>query len=406
MVNGLRILLVAMSNSIHTARWLSQVSDRGWDFHLFPSVDFWVEVHPELRDVTVYHSGYRRQHSSLDGVAFRGVSLAHRLADLYRRRVVKREEPHYRVLQLARLIDRIRPDIVHSMEIQHAGYLVLEARKFCRRPFPPWIVTNWGSDIYLFGRLPEHAPKIREVLSSCDYYSCECLRDVSLAKSFGLAGTVLPVFPNTGGFDLDLVSRLRSPGPVSSRRGILLKGYQHWAGRALVGLRALARCADLLSGYEVVLYSATPDVAVAAELFGQDTGIPVRILPKDSPHREILRHHGQARVSIGVSISDAISTSLLEAIAMGSFPVQSSTACADEWIEDGVTGLLVPPDDPETVAAAIRRALTDDALVDRAAEKNYRTAAERLDRRTIAPMAAGIYRTVARERGIGAGVGQ
>lgn len=402
-MSAVRILLVAMSNSIHTARWISQISGQGWDVHLFPSVDFWVDVHPELRDVTVYHSGYRRQRSSQDGVVFRGVSLYHRLSDLYRRRVAKREEPDYRALQLAKLLGRLRPDIVHSLEIQHAGYLTFEARKLSRGPFPPWIVTNWGSDIYLFGRLPEHAPRIREVLSSCDYYSCECLRDVSLAKSFGLAGKVLPVFPNTGGFDLELASGLRPPGPVSARRTILLKGYQHWAGRALVGLRALARCADLLSGYEVVLYSATPDVAVAAELFRQDSGVPVRILPKDSPHREILRHHGQARVSIGVSISDAISTSLLEAIVMGAFPIQSSTACADEWIEDGVTGLLVPPDDPEAVEAAIRRALTDDDLVNRAAEINLRTAAERLDRRTIAPKVAGIYRTVAQERGIATG---
>ena len=88
---------------------------------------------------------------------------------------------------------------------------------------------------------------------------------------------------------------------------------------------------------------------------------------------------------------------------MGSFPVQSSTACADEWIEDGKTGLLVPPDDPEAVAGAIRRALTDDDLVNRAAEINSRTAAERLDKKTIAPMAAGIYRTVAEERGIATG---
>jgi hypothetical protein len=402
-VSAVRILLVAMSNSIHTARWISQFSDRGWDVHLFPSIDFWVDVHPELRDVTVYHSGYRQQKSFQAGVVFRGVSFGHRLADVYRRRVAKQEEPHYRVLQLAKLLDRLRPDIVHSLEIQHAGYLTYEARKLSRGPFPPWIVTNWGSDIYLFGRLAEHAPRIREVLSTCDYYSCECLRDISLAKSFGLRGKVLPVFPNTGGFDLDLVFRLRSLGPVSKRRVIMLKGYQHWAGRALVGLAALTRCADLLSGYEVVLYSATPDVAIAAELFGQDTGVPVRILPKDSPHHEILRYHGLARVSIGVSISDAISTSLLEAIVMGAFPVQSGTACAEEWIEDGKTGLLVPPDDPEAVERAIRRALTDDDLVNRAAEINEQTATERLDRRRIAPKVAGIYHTVAEERGITTG---
>ena len=64
---------------------------------------------------------------------------------------------------------------------------------------------------------------------------------------------------------------------------------------------------------------------------------------------------------------------------MGSFPIQSWTACADEWIEDGKTGLLVPPEDPDVVEKAIRRALTDDELVNRAAEENWRTAIERLD---------------------------
>jgi hypothetical protein len=402
-VNAVRILLVAMSNSIHTARWISQISDRGWDLHLFPSIDCGVDFHPEIRNATMYHSRFRARQPAAGGSRLRGVSLLRRISNVYRQRVLRDETHGYWTEHLRSVIDRIRPDIVHSLEIQHAGYLTYEARKLSRGTFPPWIVTNWGSDIYLFGRLPEHAPKIREVLSTCDYYSCECLRDVSLAKSFGLGGKVLPVFPNTGGFDLDLVSRLRTPGPVSARRTILLKGYQHWAGRALVGLAALGRCRELLSGYEVVLYSATPDVAIAAELFRQDTGIPVRILPKHSPHHEILRHHGLARVSIGVSISDAISTSLLEAIAMGAFPVQSGTACADEWIEDGKTGLLVPPDDPDAVEAAVRRALTDDDLVDRAAEINVHTATERLDRAKLAPMAAGIYRTVAQERGITTG---
>jgi len=84
---------------------------------------------------------------------------------------------------------------------------------------------------------------------------------------------------------------------------------------------------------------------------------------------------------------------------MGSFPIQSWTACADEWIEDGRTGLLVPPDDPEVVEAAIRKALADDGLVDRATEENLRVAALRLDRERIRPMAAGIYTRVAADPG-------
>ena len=147
-------------------------------------------------------------------------------------------------------------------------------------------------------------------------------------------------------------------------------------------------------------YSPTPDVARVAKRLSRVTDIPIRIVPKGTPHNEILKLHGRARISIGLSISDAISTSLLEAMVMGSFPIQSWTACADEWIEDGNTGLLVPPEDPEVVENAIRRALNDDELVNRAAEVNYRLAAIRLDQTILKPKAVEIYNTVAREKNL------
>lgn len=86
------------------------------------------------------------------------------------------------------------------MEIQHAGYSVHEVKQKLDS-FPPWIVTNWGSDIYLFGRLREHQKTIAQILDSCDYYSCECTRDIALARELGFKGNVLPVIPNSGGME-------------------------------------------------------------------------------------------------------------------------------------------------------------------------------------------------------------
>ena len=396
----MRILIVAMAESIHTARWISQIADQGWDIHLFPSIDNGV-VHQRLRHVTVHHSVYVWPHGYERSVKPRGVPVFMNAMAYQGKRLLQKLLPEYRIIQLKRTIEKTNPDIVHSLEIQHAGYLTLEARKRFRiGRWPPWMVTNWGSDIYLFGRLSEHKSKIREVLSACDYYSCECHRDVDLAKAHGLRGKVLPVFPNTGGFDLKLASSLRQPGPVSGRRHIMLKGYQGWAGRALVGMRALERCADLLKGYNVVIYSGSPDVLIAAELFQKSTHIPITVFPKEAPHNDILTMHGQARISIGLSISDAISTSVLEAIVMGSFPIQSWTSCADEWIQDGKTGILVPPEDPETVEQAIRYALTNDELVNQAAELNYRVAAERLDQAVLKSKVIEIYNTVAKNKDV------
>jgi glycosyltransferase involved in cell wall biosynthesis len=393
----MRLLIVAMAESIHTARWMSQITDLGWDIHLFPSVD-WGVVHPDIKNAVVHHSVYSRHGNKNPSVKFEGIPLFFGPAEFLVKKIIQKLYPDYRTAQLRRLIEKVKPDVVHSLEIQHAGYMTLEAKKSLRGEFPPWIVTNWGNDIYLFGRLKEHEPRIREVLAGCDYYSCECQRDVRLAREFGFKGKAFPVFPNTGGFDLERVSRLRQQGPTSERRLIMLKGYTGWAGRALVGLRALERCADLLKGYEIVIYSAVPEVVIAAELFSGSTGVPTKIVPKGIPHEEMLALHGQARVSIGVHITDGVSTSFLEALVMGSFPIQSWTACADEWIEDGITGILVPPEDPEVVEKAIRRAITDDGMVDRAAEENIRLAEKRLDQSVLKPQALNIYNTVVEEK--------
>ena len=91
-----------------------------------------------------------------------------------------------------------------------------------------------------------------------------------------------------------------------------------------------------------------------------------------------MRRFGAARIHVGLSISDGISQSLIESMVMGAFPIQSCTACANEWIENGKSGFLVPPEDPYRVAEVLRCALTDDHLVDQAAILNAETAQQRL----------------------------
>jgi len=302
-------------------------------------------------------------------------------------------------MALIQTIHLIKPDIVHSLEFQHAGYLTLRAKKKLRDKFPAWIATSWGSDIYLFGRLPEHQEPIRQMLEYCDYYSCECARDIQPAREMGFRGQVLPVLPSRGGADIEYMINFRQSGRVSDRKTILVKGYQGWAGRALVAFQAFRKCLDVLQGYTIVFYVAGEDVKIAAQLFTQETGIPIRLIPPASvSDEEILSQFGNARIYIGLSISDGISTSLLEAMIMGAFPIQSCTACADEWIEDGESGIVVQPEDPDEIASAVRRALADDTLVNKAAEINTKTAKERLDYFKIKQQAVKMYQDIYESR--------
>lgn len=399
----MKILFIAFPDSIHAARWINQVSDRGWDIRLFPVYD--APLHKEFRNITAYNLSPACLAAGLDpSISIKELEAS----QIYRSksdRVINRfwplrsnnsRQPTFqrnRVEWLAWIIEQFKPDIIHSHEIQHSAYLTLEAKSKFEGEFPPWIVANWGSDIYLFGRLSEHEAQIKAVMANCNYYACECRRDVNLAREFGLKGEVLPVLPIGGGYDVKSAAQFRQPGPTSARRKILLKGYQGWAGRALVGLRAIELSAEVLKGYKVEVYLAAPEVKIAAELVSRSTGIPIEIVPYCS-HEDMLRLHGRARISIGLSISDAISTSFLEAILMGSFPIQSNTACADEWVHNGETGMLVHPEDPEEIAAAIRRAVTDNTLVDNAAKINAQVVIKRLDRSMIKSKVIAMYEEI------------
>lgn len=387
----MRILFVAMIDSVHTARWISQVADQGWELFLFPVQQRY--PHPLLRNITVFGATARRAGYLDASVRYlRRFSLPF-YRDVQAGRIRQRASTKHKDAALRRVIRRIKPDIIHTLEFQHAGYMALRAKKRGGDPFPTWIATNWGSDIFHFGKLAEHRQPIREVLQQCDYYSCECRRDIQLARDMGFGGKVLPVLPNAGGLDIGHAAAFQQPGPTSGRKTILVKGYQGPFGRALVALQAFRLCRELLREYTIVIYSAGEEVMNAASQFGRETGIEVRSVPKTS-HEEILRLFGRARIYVGLSISDGISTSLLEAMVMGAFPIQSCTACADEWLSEGQSGLIVPPEDPAAIAAALRRALADDALIDRAAAINARTAAARLDHTNIKPQAIKIYRDV------------
>jgi hypothetical protein len=395
-----RILFIAMSASVHVARWIAQLDGQGWDIHLFPSIDNG-RTHPLLRDLTVHHSVYTRLPGTAPAVRARGLRLPFggqpktALAAGFGREILRSLTPDYRVRQLQRVIRRIQPDMVHVLEFQHAGYLALAARQGCTGRFPPLIVSSYGSDLYLYGRLAQHQERLRALLQAAAYFTCECERDIALARGLGFDGTVLGVLPNGGGLALATVEALRAV-PPSQRRTIIIKGYQNVMGRALCALAALRLCADALAGYRVAIYSADADVQVAAELAAQDLKVPIDILPPLS-HDELLRHFGAARVYIGLSISDAASTSMLEALAAGTFPIQSGTACTDEWFVDGETGFAVPPEDPHAVAQALRRALADDALVDSAAIRNAQVCAARLDSVTIRTQTIALYERVLKE---------
>ena len=420
--NFRRILFIGMIDSPHTARWIRQIADAGWDLHVFPV--YGAVAHPLLEGVTIHrpfmtirprrmlrllftdpltalNPGRIERDIHPNRLPVKAVYPLPMLSPFERLLNERKTEPlgesdvrapsPYGPKVLARLIRKLKPDLIHSMEFQHAGYNVLAARDILGADrFPRWLATNWGSDIYYYRNFPDHRAQISRLLKSVDLYSCECERDVTLARELGLKAPALPVMPNTGGFDLDEAQRLRSSLKPSKRKLLMVKGYQSFAGRALTALDAVLKCADVLKDWRIVVYSATPEVVERAEELRAFHGINISIL-NQAPHERILKYLAYSRAYLGVSVSDAISTSMLEAMAMGAFPIQTNTACCNEWFEDGKTGFSVPHDDVNVIADRLRRAATQDELVDTAAGENWTTVTERLDQNKLKPLARDFY---------------
>jgi L-malate glycosyltransferase len=81
-------------------------------------------------------------------------------------------------------------------------------------------------------------------------------------------------------------------------------------------------------------------------------------LPLEAVHARLR----QADIYVSASASDGTSSSLLEGMAAGLFPVVSSIRANEDWIRDGSTGLLFDVGNPSSLAAALERALVDERL--------------------------------------------
>ncbi len=127
----MRILFVGMSSSVHLARWVNQLNGVDWERFLFPV--HVVKPHVELKNMTMINSGefpgFYRNHS----LRYMNSSILFFAMNFLDRVIRKRLHPDqlsvnpspFLVRALTKTIKQIKPDIIHSMEFQEAGYLTL-----------------------------------------------------------------------------------------------------------------------------------------------------------------------------------------------------------------------------------------------------------------------------------------
>jgi glycosyltransferase involved in cell wall biosynthesis len=80
------------------------------------------------------------------------------------------------------------------------------------------------------------------------------------------------------------------------------------------------------------------------------------------PHQDIPKYHNMLDVSVSVSNSESFGVAIIEASACGKPVVVSNVGGLPEVVEDGVTGIIVPPRNAEATANAIERLVLNKEL--------------------------------------------
>lgn len=278
--------------------------------------------------------------------------------------------------KLAQIFNVIQPDLVHSFEMQSCSYPILETmQKF---PRIKWLYSCWGSDLFYFQYQLQHISKIKAVLSRIQYLHTDCKRDLVLAKNLGFKGMHLGVIPGGGGFHLEQFSTFVQK--VNERKIILIKGYHHNFGRGLVLVKAVQNIQKTIEkfGFEVVVFGAHPIVID----YIKENNLQYVVHDRHGlEHQDLLQLMGKSALYLGNSISDGMPNTLLEAILMGAFPIQSNPGnVTAEIIRAGENGFLIEnPNDENAISNLILKVLQQHELLQSAFEINQKIAKERLD---------------------------
>ena len=253
--------------------------------------------------------------------------------------------------ELYRLFRRERPHVVHT----HAWGTLLEGLVAARLARVPIVIHGEHGTL----QLRTH----QRWLQRLGWGAADRLLSVSsrLAERM-TASTGFPLHRITtirNGVNLD---RFRLADPVAARHALGLPERGPLVGTVgrLVPVKDQVTLVDAVaelrkSGSEgtLVIAGDGPERA-ALQARASAHGVDLRLLGYRPDVEQVL---AALDVFVLSSVSEGLSNTILEAMAAGRAVVATRVGGADEMIEDGVTGVLVPPSDSHALAAALRRVL-------------------------------------------------
>jgi rhamnosyl/mannosyltransferase len=273
--------------------------------------------------------------------------------------------------RVARELRAFEPDAVLAQGAQEAALCVL-GRALAR--VPARVIADIHGDpaapARLYGSKSRRAlAPLADALARFGLRRSDGVRTIS-AYTSGVARTA-GVEP-TAEFAafMDLEPFLESPpAALPARPAVLFVGVLERYKAVDVLATAWRRAAPRLPDAMLHLVGRGPLRATAERLVRE---LPTQTRWTESlSTREVARALDDATVLVLPSRSEGLGRVLVEAFCRGRGVVASRVGGIPDLVEDGKTGVLVPPGDPEALAEALVRVLTDRALAERLGTAAY-----------------------------------
>ncbi|MEL1252654.1 glycosyltransferase [Flavobacterium sp. DGU38] len=359
----MKILFVSMP-SVHVIRWIENLKDTDHELYWFDVLN---RGKLKTLDSVIQFTDWKiRKLPYLKGEYF----LSKKIPSLYQKIIPYLEVTANEALE--KIILEIQPDVVQSFEMHYCSYPILQTMK--KHSDIKWIYFCWGNDIFRHQVLRSDLKKIRSVLKRVNFLITDCKRDFFLSEKYGFKGRFLGVLPGGTGYDIkDITSNYKD---LTTRRIILIKGYQNEIGRAMFAIEAIKSVIKELGNFEIYVFSAR---GMVADFILSDSELNKKItILNELTQLELFSYFGQSFMYIGNNISDGMPNTLLESLLLGAYPLQSNPGDATkELIGKKYFGQII--DDPENsdeIARKISQIINDRENILHHANMNHENAIE------------------------------
>ena len=394
-----RILFIGPGDSTHTHAWVGLLENEPFNVRAY--IPPGLVSPPAFWKVKTYITAYER--GPTDGATRKRLVAKGRVRRLLRRYAALTmgrplDTTRYGAEWLARIIREWRPHVVHTFSLEAGEFYFGVRRDYKVGGDAKWVLqVRGGADLAWSHLDPALRDGIGEVLRACDQLLSDNTQNFRIAREFGVREKQLSrigTVPGTGGIDIEAM-RARRQGTPSSRRLILWpKVYEwHWS-KALPIYEGLKLAWERIQPCEVEMLATTPGARMYYWTLPDQMRRACRLRDR-VPRVDALEAMTRARVMLAPSLVDGTPNSMFEAMAAGALPIVSPLETIVPVVEEGRNVLFARNLYPEEIAAALVRAMTDDALVDEAARHNLELVGRVANRKEVRARVVRFYEELA-----------